>query len=550
VYLNHFGLTEAPYRITPHTDFFFEGANRGATLEALLYAITHDEGIVKVTGEVGSGKTMLCRVLMERLPAQVETIYLANPSLARDEIMLAILDDLDVPNAGDRSSLILRSLQERLVTLYAEGRRVVVLIDEAHAMPVETLEEIRLLSNLESKRHKLLQIVLFGQQELDEVLGTPQMRQLKERVIHSFRLEPLVRSDIGTYLMFRMRLAGYKGPDIFSDGAVRLITDASEGLTRRVNILADKALLAAFADGGYQVLPKHVNAAIGDSEFARLRRKPGAGLSALGLSRAGLSTIGLAVVAAGLIAAGAAAALLAVYITFTRPSAVADRAPPDPPMAAGSALATGPAAGPAVAAHPASSERDRLAKSTPAGPQNLLTQPVPTPQPATPAAAPVSSPAAAPAPPSSPAAAPAPDNTRAVPAEALPQIQAAATAPPAAAAPVAEATGLLAQRQRATEEWLRQAPHSTYTLQLLTADVARAADVNLWLTRLPTGIKVDQVYIYSSVIRGLPRFSILYGAFTDRASAKAALGELPKKMRDGKPLIRTIAGIRADLQSQ
>ena len=540
MYLNHFGLTEAPYRITPHTDFFFEGANRGATLEALLYAITHDEGIVKVTGEVGSGKTMLCRVLMERLPAQVETIYLANPSLARDEIMLAILDDLDVPNAGDRSSLILRSLQERLVTLYAEGRRVVVLIDEAHAMPVETLEEIRLLSNLESKRHKLLQIVLFGQQELDEVLGTPQMRQLKERVIHSFRLEPLVRSDIGTYLMFRMRLAGYKGPDIFSDGAVRLITDASEGLTRRVNILADKALLAAFADGGYQVLPKHVNAAIGDSEFARLRRKPGAGLSALGLSRAGLSTIGLAVVAVGLIAAGAATALLAVYITFIRPSAVADRAPPDPPMAAGSALATGPAAGPAVAAHPASSERDRLAKSTPAGPKNLLTQPVPTPQPATPAAAPVSSPAAAPA----------PDNTRAVPAEALPQIQAAATAPPAAAAPVAEATGLLAQRQRATEEWLRQAPHSTYTLQLLTADVARAADVNLWLTRLPTGIKVDQVYIYSSVIRGLPRFSILYGAFPDRASAKAALGELPKKMRDGKPLIRTIAGIRANLQSQ
>ena len=540
MYLNHFGLTEAPYRITPHTDFFFEGANRGATLEALLYAITHDEGIVKVTGEVGSGKTMLCRVLMERLPAQVETIYLANPSLARDEIMLAILDDLDVPNAGERSSLILRSLQERLVTLYAEGRRVVVLIDEAHAMPVETLEEIRLLSNLESKRHKLLQIVLFGQQELDEVLGTPQMRQLKERVIHSFRLEPLVRSDIGTYLMFRMRLAGYKGPDIFSDGAVRLITDASEGLTRRVNILADKALLAAFADGGYQVLPKHVNAAIGDSEFARLRRKPGAGLSALGLSSAGLSTIGLAIVAVGLIATGAAAALLAVYITFTRPSAVADRAPPDPPMAAGSALATAPAAGPAVAAHPASSERDRPAKSTPAGPQNLLTQPVPTLRPAAPAAAPVSSPAAAPA----------PNNTRAVPAEALPQIQAAAAAPPAAAAAVAEASGLLAQRQRATEEWLRQAPDSTYALQLLTADVARAADVNLWLTRVPAAIKVDQVYVYSSVIRGLPRFSILYGAFPDRASATAALGELPKKMRDGKPLIRTIAGIRADLQSQ
>ncbi len=540
MYLNHFGLSEAPYRITPHTDFFFEGANRGATLEALLYAITHDEGIVKVTGEVGSGKTMLCRVLMERLPAQVETIYLANPSLARDEIMLAILDDLDVPNAGDRSSLILRSLQERLVALYAEGRRVVVLIDEAHAMPVETLEEIRLLSNLESKRHKLLQIVLFGQQELDEVLGTPQMRQLKERVIHSFRLEPLVRSDIGTYLMFRMRLAGYKGPDIFSDGAVRLITDASEGLTRRVNILADKALLAAFADGGYQVLPKHVNAAIGDSEFARLRRKPGAGLSALGLSSAGLSTVGLAFVAVGLIAAGAAAALLAVYISVTRPSALSGLAAPAPPLAAGSAATASLAAVPAGATKSVSTDQARPAQSAPAGPQQQSAPPPGATRPITPAATVLSAPAAAPGPSAAPTAA----------AEAPTQAQAATTAPAPIAAPVTEATGLLALRQRATEDWLRQAPGSTYTLQLLTADVARAAEVDLWLSRLPAEVKVERIYIYSSVIRGLPRFSVLYGSFADRASASAALRALPKQMRDGKPLIRTTAGIRADLQSQ
>lgn len=535
MYLNHFGLTEAPYRITPHTDFFFEGANRGATLEALLYAITHDEGIVKVTGEVGSGKTMLCRVLMERLPAQVETIYLANPSLARDEIMLAILDDLDVPNAGDRSSLILRSLQERLVALYAEGRRVVVLIDEAHAMPVETLEEIRLLSNLESKRHKLLQIVLFGQQELDEVLGTPQMRQLKERVIHSFRLEPLVRSDIGTYLMFRMRLAGYKGPDIFSDGAVRLITDASEGLTRRVNILADKALLAAFADGGYQVLPKHVNAAIGDSEFARLRPKPGAGLAALGLSSVGLSTIGLAIVAVGLIAAGAAAALLAVYITFTRPSALADLSAPAPPVAARSAPSTAAASGSAVVANPTSTDR---AKSAQAEPQPVA--PAAANRPAPPAAAPAATPAGAPA----------SNASRAVPADVSQQTPVAASAPAPAAVPVSAVSDLLAQRQRATEDWLKQAPDGTHTLQLLIADTARAAEVNRWLTRLPAGVTAEEIYVYSSVIRGLPRFSVLYGSFADRASASTALGALPKQMRDGKPLIRTAASIRADLQSQ
>src|SRR3954470_13287474 len=125
LYLDHFGLTEPPFRITPHTDFFFDGADRGATLEALMYAILHDEGIVKVSGEVGSGKTMLCRVLMERLPAQVETIYLATPSLARDEILHAIADELDLKLSQERTSVALRELQEALIRLYAEGRRVV-----------------------------------------------------------------------------------------------------------------------------------------------------------------------------------------------------------------------------------------------------------------------------------------------------------------------------------------------------------------------------------------------------------------------------------------
>ena len=246
MYLDHFGLNEPPFRITPHTDFFFQGANRGATLEALLYAITNDEGIIRVSGEVGSGKTMLCRVLMERLPGSVETIYLANPSLSRDEILFAVADELKLNMEGGRTTRVLRALQEHLIRLFAEGRRVVVLIDEAHAMPKETLEEIRLLSNLESNRHKLLQIVLFGQPELDQHLNNADMRQLKERITHGFRLEPLVRSDIDTYIDFRMRAAGYRGPKVFTPGAIKLVADASEGLTRRVNILADKALLAAF----------------------------------------------------------------------------------------------------------------------------------------------------------------------------------------------------------------------------------------------------------------------------------------------------------------
>ena len=244
LYLEHFGLDEPPFRITPHTEFFFDGAERGATLEALSYAVLHDEGIVKVSGEVGSGKTMLCRMLMERLPAEVATIYLATPSLARDEILHAIADELEL-KLSEQRTVALRELQEHLIGLYAAGRRVVILIDEAHVMPEDTLEQVRLLSNLESSRHKLLQIVLFGQPELDATLAKPSLRQLRDRITHSFRMRPLAATEVAKYVAFRMRAAGYRGPEVFAPRATALLARASGGLTRRINILADKALLAA-----------------------------------------------------------------------------------------------------------------------------------------------------------------------------------------------------------------------------------------------------------------------------------------------------------------
>ena len=272
LYLEHFGLKEPPFRITPHTDFFFDGADRGATLEALLYAIQHEEGIVKVSGEVGSGKTMLCRVLIERLPKNVETIYLANPSFTRDEILYAVAEELKIEFSRERVTIALRALQDRLIESYAGGRRTVILIDEAHAMPEETLEQVRLLSNLETHRHKLLQIVLFGQPELDAVLALASLRQLKDRITHSFRMRPLSPAEAATYLSFRMRAAGYRGPDLFAAAAVAAIARASSGLTRRINILADKALLAAFSEGAHGVTERHARAAIADSEFGALRR--------------------------------------------------------------------------------------------------------------------------------------------------------------------------------------------------------------------------------------------------------------------------------------
>jgi MSHA biogenesis protein MshM len=268
MYLEHFGLNSPPFKITPVTDFFFPGANRAEILEALIYAITESEGIIKITGEVGSGKTMLCRMLLERLPAQVESIYLANPSLSREEMLYAIADGLGLNLEGQRVNIIMQTLQNLLAQKTAEGKRVVVLVDEAHAMPLDTLEELRLLYNLQVGDQKLLQIVLFGQPELNAKLEQPNMRQVKDRILHHFVMLPLSQSVIESYLLFRLRTAGYRGPNVFSPAAVQLIGKASNGLMRRVNILADKSLLAAFVGDTHSVDVAQVQTAIRDSELS------------------------------------------------------------------------------------------------------------------------------------------------------------------------------------------------------------------------------------------------------------------------------------------
>jgi type II secretory pathway predicted ATPase ExeA len=281
MYYAFFGLNQPPFKITPDTDVFFEGGNRGAILEALIYAISQGEGIIKVTGEVGSGKTMLCRMLQTRLPDNVETVYLANPSVSPEEILHAIAFELQLEVVKDASRLeVMHRLNDYLLGRHAQGRHVVLFVEESQGMPIPTLEEIRLLSNLETNQHKLLQIVLFGQPELDASLRQVQIRQLRERITHSFMLAPLTPRDIRSYLSFRLHAAGYRGPDLFGKRVVEYIAHASEGLTRRVNIVADKALLAAFADGTHDVSLKHVKAAVRDSEFSsQARRAPVPGLA-------------------------------------------------------------------------------------------------------------------------------------------------------------------------------------------------------------------------------------------------------------------------------
>ena len=294
MYYAHFGLKEPPFKITPNTEVFFTGGNRGAVLDALIYAISSGEGIVKVVGEVGSGKTMLCRMLQTILPEKIESIFLANPSVAPEDVLHAIAFELQLklPKNADKLK-VMQVLQTHLLARHAAGKQVVIFVEEAQGMPLATLEEIRLLSNLETKHDKLLQIVLFGQPELDENLNQANIRQLRERITHSFNLAPLQTKEIGEYLMFRLRAAGYFGPPMFTAAAIKKLANAADGLVRRVNILADKALLAAFAENVYQVMPKHVQAAISDSEFGVEAAKKQAKHTQI-LMWAGLLALGLA----------------------------------------------------------------------------------------------------------------------------------------------------------------------------------------------------------------------------------------------------------------
>lgn len=481
MYLEHYGLREAPFRITPHTDFFFAGGNRGATLEALIYAISNDEGIVKVTGEVGSGKTMLCRMLLEKLPATVETVYLANPSYSRDEILHALAAELQLELPEGRPSLLLKALQERLLQSYAAGRRVVVLIDEAHAMPGETLEEIRLLSNLESSRHKLLQIVLFGQPELDERLAQQDLRQLKERITHNFGLEPLRRTDIGPYLMFRLRAAGYHGPDIFSPWALQDIDAASEGLTRRINILADKAMLAAFAANTHLVDQPQVQAAVKDAQFAPL---PAASTAAPLRPMLLALPLGLALTV-GAYWAG-------------RQSVAADTAPP---MAAAAPAAQTPATTP-----------------SPAAPE-AATAPVATPAPQETA------------PPSG--------------AESVPAETPAATSVAPLPADLPPNTGRLTRQALAAHQaWLPQADDRHYVLQLLAVRGSATREVEAFLAQTARDLPPGTLRAYYRTTEEGPRWGVTYGDFPDRSSAVTALAALPEAIRNTRPYPRQVQRLR------
>lgn len=270
LYLNHFGLTELPFGITPDTSFSCALQTHQEALNTLLIALDGGEGFVKISGEVGTGKTLLCRRLLQSLDTGWVSAYLPNPDLDADTLFRALAEELGVKDAAELDQYhLLRRINLALLDFAHAGKRVLVCIDEAQAMPLATLEALRLLSNLETEKRKLLQIVLFGQPELDEKLRRPEVRQLLQRIAFHHRLGRLEKSELEHYLAHRLRVAGFRGESLFTPAALRVLHRASSGTPRLINILAHKVLLAVFGEGLQMAKVRHVRLAAKDTEGAR-----------------------------------------------------------------------------------------------------------------------------------------------------------------------------------------------------------------------------------------------------------------------------------------
>ncbi len=268
MYLDHFGLRELPFRLTPDTDYFYKSAGHQEALNVLLLALRSGEGFIKVSGEVGTGKTLLCRLLLKELEGtEFHTAYIPNPLLTQTALVLALADELGLsPPRNQGWYRLLQLINQRLVELTREGRRVVLILDEAQAIPVETLEALRLLSNLETEKSKLLQVVIFGQPELDQILARPAVRQLRQRIAFSYRIPHLDLESARGYVAHRFYVAGARGRLPFGGGAMRDLHRISGGIPRLLNILCHKALMAAYGEGSALVERRHLRAAARDTE--------------------------------------------------------------------------------------------------------------------------------------------------------------------------------------------------------------------------------------------------------------------------------------------
>lgn len=266
MYEAHFGFRELPFSITPDTQFFLNQHSHKAALNTMLLALHHSEGFIKVVGEVGTGKTLLCRILLSRLHKDYVTAYIPNPWLKPDELKAFVAQEIGAQyNAEMPAHELMSAIYRRLMHYNRNGQRVLLLVDEAQAMPRETIECLRLLSNLETEKRKLLQIIMVGQPELDNLLARPDLRQLKQRIIFSEYLKPLSRRAVKHYIDHRLEQVSVSSKQTFSTGACWLLHLGAGGIPRLINILAHKSLISAYGKNKKRVGLLQVASAIADT---------------------------------------------------------------------------------------------------------------------------------------------------------------------------------------------------------------------------------------------------------------------------------------------
>ncbi len=262
MYLEHFKLTERPFSITPDPRFLYMSARHREALAHLLYGLGEGGGFVQLTGEVGTGKTTICRCLLEQVPENVDIALVLNPKVTSTELIATVCDELGIEYPAGATSIkaLTDVLNRYLLDAYARGRRTVLILDEAQNLSADVLEQVRLLTNLETSTQKLLQIVLIGQPELRSLLAREDMRQLSQRVTARYHLDPISREEAGAYIRHRLQICGTTQP-VFSKRSVDRIQQLSGGIPRLINVLCDRSMLGAYVEGKVQVDPKVVKKA-------------------------------------------------------------------------------------------------------------------------------------------------------------------------------------------------------------------------------------------------------------------------------------------------
>jgi len=267
MYQHYYGLSENPFSLTPDTDFFYQSFTHQEALNVLLVAIRNGDGFLKITGEVGTGKTLLCRKLLDALDDRYNTVYIPNPYMSCNALLEAVMVEMGILNRLGKDNH-LACISEYLIESARQSKSTVIILDEAQSLPHQSLEAIRLLSNLETEKQKLVQIILFGQPELDTMLEKSSIRQLQQRIMHAYELMPLNQSVIGAYIRHRMRAAGFVGPELFDQAAQNLLFKMSRGIPRVINVLCNKALMQSYASGEFYIRKKHIQSAVQDSKVS------------------------------------------------------------------------------------------------------------------------------------------------------------------------------------------------------------------------------------------------------------------------------------------